>query len=482
MGLNDAQTIDPVLNPATAVSTIQNTRTLGTVSAVSPTAIVGGMVGENRTLIANNSITDKITVISRGNSSIIGGLAGMNTASGTLYYTYSNANLTIEGVGTLAGGLAGENAGAVLGSYVDIDVTGNATGTASGSVYLGGLIGRNTAGTVEQSYTSSKVTANGVYTNVGGLVGEHSGGTIKNSYVAKSVAAAKANSYVGGFIGRITNGKVNNVYSAAEVTAGSGAYAGGFAGRYDNASKELLYKSYYIKDEALNINSDLPDFAEGNHRWLNVHVRLTTILSETLKDRTVFPGLSGWDFEGAWKYGSLNAVYQYPEVNRAANTGGDIGNDVNANINWYMKDKDAINFQITTEAELAGLAAIVNGTIAGADKFDFTDRTVTIMNPIHIQSKQWVPIGNKEANPFEGTFEGNNHLIDGLTLQPVYTHSGLFGVIGTKAVVQNINLEPLSVAGNQYTGVLAGMNLGTVNNVDLKLLGGVKVSGGIVGG
>ncbi|AIQ57657.1 FN3 associated domain-containing protein [Paenibacillus borealis] len=482
VGLNAAQTIDPVLNPATAVSTIQNTRTLGTVSAVSPTSIVGGMVGENRSLIANNSITDKITVISRGDSSIIGGLAGVNTASGTLYYTYSNANLTIEGTGTHAGGLAGENAGAVIGSYVDIDVTGNAKGTASGSVYLGGLIGRNTAGTVEQSYSSSKVTANGVYTNVGGLVGEHSGGNIKNSYVAKSVAATKANSYVGGFIGRITNGKVSNVYSAAEVTAGPGAYAGGFAGRYDNASKELLYKSYYIKDEALNINSDLPDFAEGNHRWLNVHVRLTTILSETLKDRSVFPGLSGWDFEGAWKYGSLNAVYQYPEVNRAANTGGETGNEVNANINWYMKDKNAIGFQITTEAELAGLAGIVNGSIAGVDKFDFADRTVTIMNPIHIQSKQWVPIGDKEANPFEGTLEGNNHLIDGLTLQPVYKYSGLFGVIGTKAIVQNINLEPLSVSGNQYTGVLAGTNLGTVNNVDLKLLGGVKVSGGIVGG
>ncbi|QUL56874.1 chitobiase/beta-hexosaminidase C-terminal domain-containing protein [Paenibacillus tritici] len=484
VGLNAAQSVDPVLNPVTSVSTIQNTRTLGTVSAVSANAIVGGMVGENRSLIANNSITDKITVISRGDSSVIGGLAGVNTTSGILYYTYSNANLTIEGTGTHAGGLAGENAGAVIGSYVDIDVTGSAKGTAGASVYLGGLIGRNTAGTVEQSYSSSKVTANNVYTIVGGLVGEHSGGTIKNSYVAKSVNAANNNSYAGGFIGRITNGKVSNAYSAAEVTVAKdkSAYAGGFAGRYDNASKELLYKSYYIKDEALNINSDLPDFAEGNHRWLNVHVRLTTILSETLKDRTVFPGLSGWDFEGAWKYGSLSAVYRYPEVNRIANTGGDNGNNVNANINWYMKDKDAIGFQITSEAEFAGLAGIVNGTIAGVDAFDFADRTVTVMNPIHIQSKQWVPIGDKEAKPFEGTFEGNSHLIDGLTLQPVYTHSGLFGVIGAKAVVQNINLEPLSVAGNGYTGVLAGTNLGTVNNVELKLLGGVKVSGGIVGG
>lgn len=277
---------------------------------------------------------------------------------------------------------------------------------------------------------------------------------------------------------------MSNVYSAAEVNVAKGksAYAGGFAGRYDNASKELLYKSYYIKDEALNINRDLPDFAEGNHRWLNVHVRLTTILSETLKDRAVFPGLSGWDFEGAWKYGSLSAVYRYPEVNRVANVGGDNGNNVNANINWYVKDKDAIGFEITSEAELAGLAGIVNGTIAGVDQFSFTDRTVTVMNPIHIQSKQWVPIGDKETTPFEGTFEGKNHLIDGLTLQPVYTHSGLFGIIGVKAAVQNMNLEPLTVAGNGYTGVLAGTNLGTVKNVDLKLLDGVKVSGGIVGG
>ncbi|ETT30252.1 cellulosome anchoring protein cohesin subunit [Paenibacillus sp. FSL R7-269] len=484
VGLNAAQSNEPVLNPVTSISTIQNTRVLGTVSAASANAIVGGMVGENRALIANNSITDKITVISRGNSSIIGGLAGVNTASGTLYYTYSNANLTIEGTGTHAGGLAGSNAGPVIASYVDIDVTGDAQGTSSGSVYLGGLIGRNTAGTVEQSYSASKVTAKNIYTIVGGLVGELSGGNIKNSYVAKSVNAENNNSYAGGFVGRITNGKVSNVYSAAEVNVAKGksAYAGGFAGRYDNASKELLYKSYYIKDEALNINRDLPDFAEGNHRWLNVHVRLTTILSETLKDRAVFPGLSGWDFEGAWKYGSLSAVYRYPEVNRVANVGGDNGNNVNANINWYVKDKDAIGFEITSEAELAGLAGIVNGTIAGVDQFSFTDRTVTVMNPIHIQSKQWVPIGDKETTPFEGTFEGKNHLIDGLTLQPVYTHSGLFGIIGVKAAVQNMNLEPLTVAGNGYTGVLAGTNLGTVKNVDLKLLDGVKVSGGIVGG
>ncbi|AIQ51960.1 hypothetical protein R70331_10845 [Paenibacillus sp. FSL R7-0331] len=482
VGINDARTGDPVMNPGSAVSTLQNTRTLGSIAITAPSTILGGMVGENRSLIANNSITDKISVSSKGNNVTFGGLAGLNTEKGTLYYTYSNANLTIEGAGTLAGGLVGENTGAVKGSYIDIDLTGKATGTAGQSVFLGGLIGRNSAGTVEQSYTSSRITAGGVYTNVGGLIGELTGGTVKNSYVAKSVSATGDHSYAGGFIGRIKDGKVSNAYSAAEVSATNGAYAGGFAGRYDNASKELLYKTYYIKDESLNINKDLPDFAEGNHRWLNVHVRLTTILSATLKDRNVFPELSGWDFTSAWKYGSLNADYKYPEVNREANTGGDLGNDVNANINWYMKDRDAIHFQITSEAELAGLASIVNGTIAGVDKFNFAGRTIMIMNPIHIQSKQWVPVGDKEENAFEGTFNGGNHLIDGLTLQPVFTYSGLFGVIGEEATVSAVNLEPLTVSGNQFTGALAGINLGTVSDVDLKLLNGIKISGGTVGG
>ncbi|MNO28376.1 Cellulosome-anchoring protein precursor [compost metagenome] len=483
VGLNDAKAGDPVQNPGTAVSTIQNSRTLGSINAASPSTVIGGMAGENRSLIANNSITDKLPVSSKGNNAIFGGLAGRNTATGTLYYTYSNANMTIEGAGTLAGGLVGENAGQVKGSYVDIDITGKAAGSASQPVFLGGLIGRNSAGLVEQSYTSSKITASGSYTVVGGLVGEHAGGTIKNSYVAKSVAAVKDHSYAGGFIGRITNGKVTNAYSAAEVNAEGGAYAGGFAGRYDNASKELLYKSYYIKDEARNINKDLPDFAEGNHRWLDIHVRLTTILSETLRDREVFPGLSGWDFRGAWKYGSLSAEYKYPEVNREANTGGDAGGGVNSNINWYMKDKDAIHFQISSEAELAGLASIVNGTIAGVDKFDFADRTITVMNPVHIQSKQWTPIGEDEEHAFQGTLDGGSHLIDGLTMQSaVYSNSGLFGVIGSGGTVKNINLEPLSIAGNQYTGAIAGQNMGTVSNIDLKLLNGSKLTGGTVGG
>ncbi|TBL76274.1 chitobiase/beta-hexosaminidase C-terminal domain-containing protein [Paenibacillus thalictri] len=483
VGVNDRRVTDPSVNPGTAVSTIQNSRIVGTIQVTADAAITGGMVGENRSLIANNSISDKISVISRGKSAIVGGLAGVNTELGTLYYTYSNANLTVEGENTLLGGLVGENRGQVIASYVDIDISGSANGTDGNPVYLGGVIGRN-SGTIDKSYSVSKVTAKGSYTMVGGLVGEHAAGSITNSYAAKEVIASSDHSFAGGLLGRIVGGTVTTAYSAGKVTAsGEGSLAGGFAGHYDNTSKELLFKTYYVKDVDNNINEDLPDFAEGTMLWLNVQARLSTILAETLRNRDNFPSLSGWDFVATWRYGSLDAVYKYPELIRVANSGGETGNgdDVNANINWYMRDPNAFSFELKTEAELAGLAAIVNGSLPGVTKFSFEGKTIKVANPIHIQSKQWTPIGIGEDSPFEGSFNGNNQLIDGLTLTPVVSYSGLFGVIGQQGKVENIRIEPLAVAGQQFTGVLAGVNKGAVANINIKLLNGAKVSGGTVG-
>ncbi|MBE1442384.1 chitobiase/beta-hexosaminidase C-terminal domain-containing protein [Paenibacillus sp. OAS669] len=482
VGINDRRAGDPTADPGKAVSTIQNSRAVGTLLVNAEGSLIGGMVGENRSLIANNSISDKISVTSEGNSSIVGGLAGRNTETGTLYYTYSNANMTIEGENTLAGGLVGENLGQVLASYVDIAVTGNAHGTEGSPVYLGGLIGRN-SGTMDKSYSVSTVTAKGSYSIVGGLVGDHVAGSMTNAYAAKEVIASADHSYAGGLLGRITNGTVTTAYSAGKVTAVDGSYAGGFAGRYDNTNKELLYKAYYVKDIDNDINGDLPDFADGSFLWLNAHARLSTILSATLKDRSYFPGLSGWDFNSTWRYGSVDAEYKYPELIRIANGGGETGGggDVNANINWYVRDPGAITFTLKSEAELAGLAAIVNGTIPGVPKFSFEGRTIKVMNPIHIQSKQWIPIGLNEDSAFQGSFNGNNQLIDGLTLTSTTAYSGLFGVIGQKAKVESIKLEPLSMAGQQYTGVLAGFNKGTVSGIDIKLVGGAKINGGTVG-
>ncbi|MFD0959309.1 chitobiase/beta-hexosaminidase C-terminal domain-containing protein [Paenibacillus chungangensis] len=493
VGLNAQRTgIDPVTNLKTAKSTLHNNRIIGNlanpdspvIDIKAPAATAGGLVGQNNAFIANNSVSDRIAIAVTSNNSVIGGHTGVNGATGTLYYTYANANMTIGGEGTVAGGLVGSNAGRIYDSYVDTDLTGAAYGTVNALTPLGGLAGIND-GVIHASYSASKVTSNGAYTIVGGLVGAHRAGSITNSYAGKDVKANATNSYAGGFAGRIVNGTIATSYSAANVTAIEGSYGGGFAGRYDNESKALLTKNYYLKDEAVGLNKDLPDFAEGNHRWLNVPARLSTLLASTLRDRDAFPTLSGWDFANVWRYGSLQAAYLYPELIRTPNSGGDDGGgSVNADVAWYTHDPLKMIYEISTEAELSGLAEIVNGTVLGVERFDFAGREIRVTNPIHIQSAEWTPIGIRETAAFKGTFNGNGHLIDGYSIsaQATQVFAGLFGVIAAEGHVKNVKAEPLSIVGTDTAGALAAVNRGKVTGSEVHLADDTTISGKKVGG
>ncbi len=492
VGVNAARADEPTLAPSEAVSSIQKSRYTGSTRNSTSQAInvqakdvtFGGMVGENSGFIANNGITEKVKLTLNQENGKIGGLIGLNKASGTVYYTSSNAEMTINGSNTIAGGLVAYNEGKVLSSFTESDLTSSARGTSAKSVALGGLIGVN-KGTVDKSYTSTQVTANGEYTYAGGLIGEQLSGSVKDTYVLKNVTATKDHSYAGGYIGRIAGGKVENGYSTAKVTASAGAsagaFAGGFAGRYDSTSKDLLAKLYYVNDADNAINTSLSDFGDGQMRWIQSKPRLDTITLEGLKNRTAFKEQSGWDFEQIWKYGSLQAAFQYPELIRTANSGNGGGSDVNANISWYVTDTGKNEYHLSSEAELAGLAAIVNGTVPGLDAVNFKDRTIILAGPIHIQSSQWVPIGFDEQHAFQGSFDGGDYLIDGLTVLPDHSYSGLFGHIGEHAEISDVLLEPLAVAGKWHTGALAGFNKGTINGATIHFLKGAKVSGGIVG-
>lgn len=481
--------IDPVQDPKNSVSTLQNNRVIGNlanptapiIDIRAPFAIAGGLVAENHALVANNSSMDQIAISVKSEGSTVGGHTGINGLTGTLFNTYANAKLTTVGQGIAVGGLVGLNQGHVISSYVDTELVSESSGIANQWAPIGGLVGRN-QGEIETSYSASKVTAKGVFSTVGGLVGVQESGSIRHSYAGKNVAATANNAYAGGFAGRIVDGSIAQSYSAANVTAANGAYAGGFAGRYDNESKALLTKNYYLKDEAVNLNKDLPDFAEGNHRWLNVPSRLSTLLASTLRDRTAFPALSGWDFANLWRYGSLGSDYLYPELIRSANSSG--GGVANVDVAWYTHDTSSIIYEIDTEAKLSGLAAIVNGDLLAVDRFDFAGREIRITNPIHIQSSEWIPIGKNESSPFQGTFKGNSHLIDGYTLSANAAHNfaGLFGVIGTTGKVENVKVEPLSIEGTDQAGALAAVNRGKVIDAQVYLGEGTRISGSTVGG
>ncbi len=172
----------------------------------------------------------------------VGGVVGYVGTSSAI----SNSTFTITSGATptfvasrASGGIAAENHGTIDRCYVEhdnalqqsidnyfynsrnttypfstsnyVDLFGKSTtigATTQNAHYIGGLVGINIGGVVENSY--SKVT---VYNHdslvAGGLVGYSLGGSIESSYATGSVASSR---FVGGLVGLIVN--VNRLYNS----------------------------------------------------------------------------------------------------------------------------------------------------------------------------------------------------------------------------------------------------------------------------
>jgi hypothetical protein len=115
----------------------------------------------------------------------------------------------------LVGGLVGENTGsrsAVTNSY--------STGSVTGQVRAGGLIGYNHWGTVSNTYASGSVTGD---RQVGGLIACNAWGKVSKSYSTGSVAGSQQ---VGGLVGWNYEGSVSSSFWDT-VSSGTGLSDGG---------------------------------------------------------------------------------------------------------------------------------------------------------------------------------------------------------------------------------------------------------------
>jgi filamentous hemagglutinin family protein len=115
------------------------------------------------------------------------------------------------------GSLAGFSMGTISNSY--------ATGTVSGSTYLGGLVGALETGTISSSYATGAVSGTVASATVGGLVGQQNSGTITGSYASGAVSGTL---YAGGLVGN-AQGTITSSYATGAVS-GSATYAGGLVG------------------------------------------------------------------------------------------------------------------------------------------------------------------------------------------------------------------------------------------------------------
>jgi uncharacterized repeat protein (TIGR02543 family) len=145
---------------------------------------------------------------------------------------------------------------------------------------------------------------------------------------------------------------------------------------------------------------------------------------------------------------------------------------------WYNTTDTA--FTISTGAQLAGLAVLVNEGAAesGDAPVDFSGKTVTLGADIDLGDHQWTPIGIYQPGPpfinrpFNGAFDGANHTISNLAIgtesSPENTlyMAGLFGeAVGGS--FKNLSLESVSIYSSfndAYVGALVAEVGGTVEN------------------
>ena len=147
---------------------------------------------------------------------------------------------------------------------------------------------------------------------------------------------------------------------------------------------------------------------------------------------------------------------------------------------WYFENPEATEFVIDTAEELAGLAALVNGTAtAPVTTFaataevetvhdDFKDKTIKLAADIDLYDIPWTPIGRIGQTStdftfaFKGTFDGQDHTISNVDVN-VHGWAGVFG-IAYESAINNLKVENASIRANRMTGTIVGQLYGSIDN------------------
>ena len=115
-------------------------------------------------------------------------------------------------------------------------------------------------------------------------------------------------------------------------------------------------------------------------------------------------------------------------------------------------------FSISSVKELEALAKYVNEGNSTSGK------TFVLAKNIDLSSvANWTPIGNN-TNNFQGTFDGNGHIIKNLKIDSTDSFQGLFGYVASGSEIRNFGIENCDVKGGDSVGGLVGETYGSITN------------------
>ena len=159
-------------------------------------------------------------------------------------------------------------------------------------------------------------------------------------------------------------------------------------------------------------------------------------------------------------------------------------------IDWYVNNIKAELYEITTPNELAGLAALVNGTTGFFSPYDFTGKTVVLANDIdmegYVDEKTsavvcgvWTPIGINYSTRFAGAFDGQGYAIKNLMVAGGKSGT-LFGY--NSGTIRNLIIAGGMVSVEYYGAGICSHNSGTIDHcINTANIYCNNYGGGIVG-
>lgn len=433
----------------------------------------------NGVVIKNVRLTDvNINMTEVGKSVYAGALVGFikvdtnTTASSVLDNCFASGSITVKTADkvTVVGGLAGftDQRAAVTNCGTNVEIN---TDSGMGRATVGGLVAWASIRTLfENDYTLGNVTVateNDTYANVGGMFGQVNGilynlcsagvVTLKTSveiHKAGSIAGdLAAASYADGcyYSGGSAFGKEGGKYNAETVADKSDIMG-------TQAFADILHNN--LAPAAVEIMA--ANVAAANVTGCGDFGAMTARVNDRFYDWTISNGTVVLD----------SALWSSADVDASIFASGD-GTEENP-------------YTIKTAEQLRAFAGSMN------DKIDYTGKFVALDADIDVSGSAWSPIGGSEY-AFNGTFDGRNHSVSGLSLgteeAPFALDSenlyiGLFGVLGNGAYVKNVNVSVAFYAkyeASAYVGGIAGYADGnrTNGNFTGAVIDGCNVTGTI---
>ncbi|WP_431018791.1 GLUG motif-containing protein [Burkholderia cepacia] len=419
-----------------------------------------GLFSENKGRIANLEL-DSLIVNNQANvrNSQVGGLAGVNRG------TISNvraAGMTVASTSpirgeSVVGGLVGVNDHGVID---DARFQGRISGNEKATT-IGGIAGNSVGGArianshADAEITSKDASATGLYM-LGGLVGMNLESTVSNSSSGGKLSAG-VNAVAGGLVGYSAGGAIDHSTSSTAVSAGKDAAVGGAVGW--NAGADLSNVSA-IGNVSATSGATIGGLVGGNEGNVRDSWASGTV--------TAAAGSTIGGFVGSNDNGAISGSHASGNVsgNGAAAAGGFAGN----NAGGVLAD-------VSSQGRVTGAASERVGGLAGANTGTIRQAVaagdVSAGNASKVGGLVAVNDGKIEDSRSSGTVRGGlDNTIGGLVGENN-------GTIASSRSTSNV-----AAGSGSYVGGLVGFNKGIDAVVSgSKAFGNVTVANGLaIGG